>query len=210
MSLPLEMPVLETARLLIRPFVMADLADARRLFDIELTDAELGTEKTDSVSERTHWLEWSVLNTSQLARLYQPPYGDRAVVLRSTGELIGSCGYVPCLCPFEQLPGFITGSSPGVTPGLSSPEFGLFYAVSPAHQRQGYASEAARAMVDYALRSLRLKRVVATTTSDNLASQAIMRKLGMTLFKNPLPDPPWFQVVGALENNRFGAPSFTV
>jgi hypothetical protein len=36
----LEMPILETARLLIRPFVMEDLADAHRLFDVELRDTD--------------------------------------------------------------------------------------------------------------------------------------------------------------------------
>ena len=35
----------------------------------------------------------------QLAKLRQPPYGDRAVVLKPTGRLIGACGYVPCLNP---------------------------------------------------------------------------------------------------------------
>jgi hypothetical protein len=29
---------------------------------------------------------------------------------------------------------------------------------------------------------------------------AVMRKVGMQIEKNPFPDPPWFQVVGFLEN----------
>lgn len=201
---PLEVPVLETERLLIRPFVLTDLADTRRLFDFELNHTQLGTDHLDPLDDRAGWLQWSVLNYVQLARLYQPPYGDRAIVLRSSGELIGSCGYVPCLCPFEQLPGF-TPAVPSGQPGLFSPEFGLFYAISPGHQRQGYASEAAQAMIDYAFQSLQLKRVIATTSYDNLASQGVMRKLGMTLTKNPLPDPAWFQVVGVVENDRHGA-----
>jgi hypothetical protein len=28
----------------------------------------------------------------------------------------------------------------------------------------------------------------------------VMRKLGMTLARNPFPDPPWLQVVGVLQN----------
>jgi hypothetical protein len=27
-----------------------------------------------------------------------------------------------------------------------------------------------------------------------------MQKIGMTITHNPLPDPPWLQVVGILEN----------
>jgi hypothetical protein len=28
----------------------------------------------------------------------------------------------------------------------------------------------------------------------------VMRKLGMTIAKNPLPDPPWLQIVGILDH----------
>jgi RimJ/RimL family protein N-acetyltransferase len=196
----LDMPVLETARLHIRPFVMDDLSDVHRLLDIELRDADLRTDKTETLAERARWLQWAVLNYEQLARLRQPPYGDRAAILKSTGQLIGSCGFVPCLNAFEQLPGFATGDTPEGR-GRYSAEFGLFYAISPAHQRHGYASEAAQALVDYAFQHLHLKRVVATTNYDNIASMGVMRKLGMRIEKNPRPEPPWLQVVGVLENN---------
>jgi RimJ/RimL family protein N-acetyltransferase len=194
----LEMPILETERLLIRPFVMEDLHDVHRLFDIELGEVELESEHADTLAERAQWLQWSVLNHEQLAKLRQPPYGDRAIVL-PTGQLIGSCGFVPCLNAFGQLP-FFAGRTIG-NPGRSSTEFGLFYAISPAHRRQGYASEAAGALVDYAFQHLRLNRVVATTDYDNIGSMGVMRKLGMRIEKNPLPEPPWLQVVGVLENN---------
>ena len=198
MTIGTEMPTLESARLLVRPFVPEDLADVYRLLDIELRAADLRTEKMDSMAERAQWLEWAVLNYVQLAKLYQPPYGDRAIVLKSSQLLIGACGFVPCLNAFEQLPGLAPGGSPAI-PGRYSAEFGLFYAVSPAHQRQGYAAEAAQALVDYAFQQLHLKRVVATTGYDNAASQGVMRKLGMRIEHNPSPEPPWLQVVGILE-----------
>ena len=55
-------------------------------------------------------------------------------------------------------------------------------------------------MIDYAFNALTLKRIVATTTYDNAASMGVMRKLGMRVERNPRSDPPWFQVVGILEN----------
>ena len=55
-------------------------------------------------------------------------------------------------------------------------------------------------MIKYAFQHLRLKRIIAMTEHSNLASQAVMRKLGMTLTRNNLPHPPWLQVVGILEN----------
>ena len=53
----LEMPVLETKRLLIRPFTMDDLVDAHQLFDIDLHDASLHAEKMTSKAERMEWLQ---------------------------------------------------------------------------------------------------------------------------------------------------------
>jgi RimJ/RimL family protein N-acetyltransferase len=193
-----QMPALETARLRVRPFVMDDLAEAHRLFAVELGGMDLSDEAGAALAERARWLEWSVLSYEHLAMLHQPPYGDRAIVLKATGQLIGSVGFVACLMPFEQLPYFAKDDLL-LGPSRSTPEFGLFWAIAPAHQREGYATEAARAMVDYAFQELGLKRVVATTEYGNLASIGVMRKLGMWIERNPLPEPPWLQVVGVLE-----------
>ena len=195
------MPTLETTRLIIRPFVMDDLPDAHRLFDVELNAEDLRTDKMETMDERAEWLQWSVLNYIQLAKLYQPPYGDRAIVLKDNGQLVGSVGYVPCLMSFEQMPNFSYYNAFEKT-YRSTTEFGLFYAISPSHQRKGYASEAVQAMVDYAFQQLNLKRVIATTDFDNYGSMGVMRKLGMRVEKNPLGGPPWLQVVGVVENNK--------
>jgi RimJ/RimL family protein N-acetyltransferase len=194
-----EMPALETERILIRPFAIEDLPDVHQLLDVDLSEVDLGTDKVDGLAERAEWLHWSLLNYTQLAKLYQPPYGDRAIVLKATGRLIGACGYVPCLNAFEQLANFDPVAKPG-SPSYNTTEFGLFYAISPVHQHQGYATEAAQRLIDYAFQHLRLKRIIATTTYDNTASMGVMKKLGMRIEKNPLPEPPWLQVVGVLEN----------
>ena len=196
----LDMPVLETSRLLIRPFVMEDLPEVHRLFDFEVSAADLRSDRMETLEERAQWLEWAVLNCVQLAKLRQPPYGDRAIILKPSPQLIGSCGFVPCLNAFEQLKTF---AAAGNLSGLArySPEVGLFYAISPAHRRLGYASEAAQALVDYAFSRLNLKRIVATTDYDNLASIGVMRRLGMRIEKNPRLEPEWLQVVGVLEND---------
>ena len=194
----LEMPWLETPRLVIRPFRLSDLEAAHRLLDIELNPDVLHTETFESKQDRMAWLQWSVLNVIQLEQLKQPPYGDRAILLKSTGMLIGSCGFVPCLNAFEQIPIFSYSNQSG-NPGRNTAEVGLFYAISPSHQMQGYASEAAQALVDYAFQHLNLRRIVATTDHDNVASIAVMRKLNMVIGRNPLKEPPWLQVVGVIE-----------
>ncbi|HEX6292306.1 MAG TPA: GNAT family N-acetyltransferase [Herpetosiphonaceae bacterium] len=195
----MRMPNLETERLLIRPFVIDDLDAIYQILDVELSDVEFGTEGAQSRDGRRHWLEWTVRNYEELAKLYQPPYGDRAVVLRQSGALIGAIGYVPCLMPFGLLPAFQTAADAQAA-RLNSTEFGLYYAFAPAHQRRGYATEATRAMIGYAFETLHLKRIVATTTYDNAGSIGVMRRVGMRIERNPYPDPPWLQVVGVLEN----------
>jgi [ribosomal protein S5]-alanine N-acetyltransferase len=193
------MQILTTPRLTIRPFVMADLENVYQLLDIALGEADFGSEGRLSLAERRTWLEWTILGYAQIEHLYQPPYGDRAVTLKSSDELVGAVGFVPCLEPFEQLPGLGAGAAP-TAPVRYTAEVGLFYAIAPAHQRQGYASEVAGAMVAYAFNTLNLKRIVATTTYDNGASIGVMRRLGMRIERNPQPTPAWMQVVGILEH----------
>lgn len=191
----LAVPALTTDRLMVRPFVIADLDALHRLVDGDIFSDQPGAPPAPgSYERRRRWLEWTILSYGELASLAQPPYGDRAVVLRSSGELIGQVGYVPSYMPFGQLGAPFRGP-----PGANSPEVGLFWAIAPPHRGQGYAAEAARALIDHAFSALALGRIVATTEHENLASQAVMRKLGMTILRNPLPTPPWLQVVGVLE-----------
>jgi ribosomal-protein-alanine N-acetyltransferase len=186
------MPVLETERLRIRPLVMQDL-DA--VHDI-LSDA-FPEPPMPSRADRLRWLEWTVLSYEQYASLHQPPYGERAIELKVNALLVGACGFVPSMGAFGQIPGLRDAPGDPVR-GETTPEFGLFYALSSAYRRQGLAAEAAGALVRYAFDTLQLRRVIATTSFDNDGSMGVMRKLGMTLFRNPYPDPPYLQVVGAL------------
>jgi RimJ/RimL family protein N-acetyltransferase len=151
-----------------------------------------------SIGDREAWLKWTILNYAALADLMQPPYGDRAVVLKSTGELVGSVGFVPGLMPFDRLPSFGGDEASNRV----QPQVGIFWATRSAHLNQGYATEAASAMADYGFHVLRLSCILAWTDYDNLASQAVMRHLGMSIERNPRPDPSWFQVVGVLRNPR--------
>ncbi|MFN2199946.1 MAG: GNAT family N-acetyltransferase [Caldilineaceae bacterium] len=188
------MPILYSPRLLVRQCEMSDLVALRNLDDLEVTSVD-----ADSMDPLGDWLAWSVANYEQLARLAQPPYGDRAIVLRQTGELIGLCGLVPTLMNFEQIPEY--AGQPVVTPVKETvPEVGLYYHVATAFRRQGYATEAAQALVDYSFETLHLRRIVATTQYANTGSMGVMRSLGMRVGRNPFDDPPWLQVVGILDN----------
>src|SRR5689334_7791374 len=186
----MRVPPLETDRLLIREFVLADLEAVRPLLDG-------GESGGAGVEDDARWLQWTVLGYRELERLHQPPYGDRAIVAKETGGLVGVCGYVPLLAPFGQIPGLTTPDD-GDAPVRNTPEVGLYWAVLPQQRRRGYATEAARALVEYAFSALGLRRILATTTYDNAASVAVMRRLGMLVERNPTQDPVWLQVVGIL------------
>lgn len=187
---------LQTERLLIREFALAD-SETRRLLNEEAFESVIPPDQNDL------WMQWAVLNYGELAKMYQPPYGDYAITLKATGEVIGSVGLVPTIIPWavlsekyrelgETFHTFVT------------PEFGMFWAVFKQHQGQGYAAEAAQALVDFVFTAIRARRIVATTEHSNLASQGVMRKIGMTVERNPGTEPFWFQVVGVLDNPAMG------
>ena len=188
---------LETERLLIRGFEPADLPVIHRILD-QTFGEDSQVDNPAAVRERREWMEWSRLSEKWLAELHQPPYGDRAIVLKASGELIGSIGYVPLLMPFEQLPDLGGRLQPAAA--RYTAEVGLFWTIDPPRQRQGYATDAARAMIAHAFQVLRLKRIMANTDFSNTRSQAVMLKLGMRLARNPWPEPAWLQVIGVLDN----------
>lgn len=52
------------------------------------------------------------------------------------------------------------------------------YTIAPAHQGNGYATEAVGAVIDYAFRTLQLHRLTATLDMTNRASAALLERLG--------------------------------
>jgi len=182
------MRALDTARLHIRAFVLVDADTYSRLLDEAFGRGAYG-----SSDEKRVVFEYQVAADAGMALLHQPPYGDRAIVLRDSGEVVGSVGFAPCLMPFGQLPSF------EATDRFTS-EIGLFWALFPKHQGRGYATEAAAAMISYAFDELRLRRIVATTEHDNKRSLDVMRRLGMRLERNPQDEPHWLQTVGILDH----------
>ena len=84
-----------------------------------------------------------------------------AVVLKSTGKLIGNCG--------------IRLKSPDTHLG------DIGYELSPEHWGHGYATEAARAIVTFGFTQLKLHRIEAQCIAENVGSAHVLQKLGMQL-----------------------------
>ena len=96
----------------------------------------------------------------QLQRYVHRGHGMWLVELRETSEPVGQVGV----------------SIQETDMGLE-PEVG--YLIHRPHWRRGYATEAALACRDWALRELRPARVVSLVLPANLPSQAVARKMGM-------------------------------
>jgi RimJ/RimL family protein N-acetyltransferase len=187
------MPTLHTYRLSVRPLELSDLDAVVALQrDIGWADPEASEQQLRD--GRARWLNHTVNSYTELDALSQFPYGDRAVVTREGGKWLGLVGLVPSFDAFGQLPSF-----GGTAKCARTPEVGLFWAISPDEQGKGYATEAARAVADFAFDQLQVARLVATTEHDNTASIAVMRKLGMQIERNPYPEPTHLQTVGVLE-----------
>jgi RimJ/RimL family protein N-acetyltransferase len=105
-------------------------------------------------------------------------YGWWAVEVLATGEFIGFTGLIPV---GEGMP--FTGMEIG-------------WRLTRSAWGHGYATEAALACLDFGFKTLELPEVVAITTTTNLRSQAVMRRIGMTRdpaadFDHPnVPDGP--------------------
>ena len=146
--------LLSTERLVLRP-VMAD----------------------DHAAVLAHWTQPDVrrflfdgaaLSGVEVAETIEESIGDFAargfgvwlIELGSTADLIGTAGLRPL------------GSS-----GLE-----IFYSLAPGAWGHGYATEAARAVVEYGLGPLGLPEVLAEVDEGNAASVAVVKRLGMTAY----------------------------
>jgi [ribosomal protein S5]-alanine N-acetyltransferase len=84
-----------------------------------------------------------------------------AVTLRDNDRMIGTCGFASFSATHQRAE--------------------LGYAIGADHWNNGYVTEACRAIIDHAYRTLPLFRVQASCDVDNPASARVMQKLGMKL-----------------------------
>ena len=175
------MDIIETSRLLIRPFTMEDLNAVHHILDVDLKWAG----RTLTLDERRQRLLYQIGRTSDLANAI---YGNRAIILRLTQEIVGMVHFQSRIVSAEEKKAVGLPPEDEAAP-FNTLELDLGYAVATQHQRQGYATEAVRAMVEYAFGVLRLGRIFADTMQSNIRSQALMKRLGMTIA--PCPRAGW-------------------
>ena len=144
-----------TERLLLRPFEQDDLASLHAIHSDEhvvrwLLNDVRSLEETQAILDRK-------IASSTLGG--EGDWLSAAVALRQSGELVGDVSFHWTSEPYAQ------------------GEVGFVFAT--AHHGKGYATEAARPMLDFAFGALQLHRVVGRLEPRNVASERVLEKLGM-------------------------------
>ena len=151
----MEQPVLETARLLLRPFVLPDAPDVQRLAGApEVADTTLNLPHPYEVSDAEQWI------SGQPARFASGSSVAYAITRREDGLLLGAISLMEISAWHHRA------------------ELGYWLGVP--FWNQGYMTEAATAMVGYGFSGLGLHKINAVHFARNPASGRVMQKIGMS------------------------------
>lgn len=147
---------LETQRLIIRPYIESDLMECFYLMqDKELfkyKDMEVMT--LDEYKGLFRWLidSYSMGSDKNFAYSFN-------IILKETGAHIGWVGL----------------GNLATNPSLIE----IFYLIGIKYQRQGYAAEASKAMLEYGFNTMNLDEIAAVCMKENIASRRVMEKIGL-------------------------------
>ncbi len=150
-------PLLQTARLVLRPFALSDAAHVQRLagvHEVARMTANIPHPYPDGAAQSwirglEHSRSQGIMNASELVF---------AVTDAASGALLGAVGLV-------QIPAHARAE--------------LGYWIAHPQWGRGYATEAARAVLEFGFGTLGLERIDATYMTGNPASARVMQKLGM-------------------------------
>ncbi|MCG3206439.1 MAG: hypothetical protein FOGNACKC_00037 [Anaerolineae bacterium] len=147
------MKVLETERLNLRWMSADDAAFMRGLLNEPSWLRFIGDRGVRTLDDARNYIL-----TGPVASYARLGFGLYVVELKESGDPIGICGLVK-------------------RDFLDDVDIG--FAFLPQYWRQGYAYEAASAVMGYGTETLGLKRIVAITAADNHSSARLLEKLGL-------------------------------
>lgn len=143
---------IETARLLIRPYTASDFAALQPILSDPITMQFWPAPLSD---EQIHgWIERA------MTMFAQHGFSRMPLIERASGAIIGDCGLM-----LAQV--------------NNQTEHDLGYIIQHQYWRQGYASEAAQAWLDYSIDTLGVTRIVANMPHDHHGSRRVAERLGM-------------------------------
>ena len=145
----------ETRRLLLRPMKITDVDAMLRIFADPLVTASFGMPPFERRQVR-QWVERNLSHQSKFG------YGLASVILKHNNLLIGDCGLEHADIDGEMVP-----------------ELGYDFLSDYWHK--GLATEAARAVIDYAFVELKLSQVICLIRIGNDRSRRVAERVGMAL-----------------------------
>ena len=120
-------------------------------------------------SNRALSVEWV---TKQRKRYENDEFGLLAVVRKTTNEMIGMGGILPREVEGQR-------------------EYEVAYSLKPKHWGNGYATEMAKLMKQFAIENIKPKRLISMIDKENLESIKVAEKNGMKfLFKSTYMEMP--------------------
>jgi RimJ/RimL family protein N-acetyltransferase len=149
-------PEIETTRLRLRAFTPDDLDNLFLIFG----DSEVMRYISNGKPRSREETENGLLKTIEGWR--KRGFGLWAMTIKGSEKVIGYCGLI-----------YLD----------DTPEIEIAYGLAKAHWGKGYATEAARAVLKFGFEQLKLERIVAVVNPENIPSQRVLEKLGMTYVK---------------------------
>jgi len=150
--------ILETRRLLLRHQVIEDLDALWTLYcDPQIT--KYIPDAPRSYEEAREELEWYMHGHPKY-----PELGLWATIHKETGKFIGRCGLLSWTIEGHR-------------------EVEVAYTIAQEYWGQGLGTEAARGILEYGFKELKLSRLICLIDPENIASQRVAEKIGMTLEK---------------------------
>lgn len=146
---------IETERLILRQFAIDDVVELNKICN-EAYILKWMPDWKSTVHARISWIEW-------IEKQYSTATKENArimleVTLKTNGKIIGMVGI---------------GNKEEV-----DNEIEIAYFVSEKYSNNGYISEAAKAMTEWAFVSLNLEYIIAIVELDNFSSQRVVEKCG--------------------------------
>jgi RimJ/RimL family protein N-acetyltransferase len=159
----LRLPI-TSERLLFRPYNDDDFEFLMSLLSDPEVVRFIGNGKTRDKNGGKEFLNW-IYSTYEFGE----DLGLMVLVNKEDDTLIGHAGLVP-----------------QTMDGVEEIEIG--YWISRKHWGKGYATESAKALLEYGNKQLDKQRFIALIQPDNLSSQKVARKMGMELDKKVVLD----------------------
>jgi [ribosomal protein S5]-alanine N-acetyltransferase len=153
---------IETERLRIRALTIIDAGFMMQLMNTPSWIKNIGNRNVNDPTTASNYIANNIINSYHING-----FGLFLVVVKKDNQSAGICGIVK-------------------REGLTIPDLG--FAMLPKYEGKGIATEASKAVVQYAKETLQLSQLAGITKPDNIASIRVLEKVGME-FKEKIQLP---------------------